>query len=134
MIGGGAPSILVGGAGNDVLVGGHDHDILIGGAGSDLLTGFGHDNLLIGGYTTNDNNAGALITIQNIWTSTQSYTQRVDELIDTGGLLDAQHVFDDLAIDILIGTGSNDLFITGIFDLALSLECNEIVKRETKQS
>jgi uncharacterized delta-60 repeat protein len=128
LIGGGSDDVLLGGdgnddmfgnGGNDVLVGGDGNDMLFGGAGLDLLigsqdedwlnAGTGED-ILIGGYTSHDNNLDALDDVMAVWTSGDSFEDRVEELTESGGLLEAgATVFDDDADDTLIGGSGRDL-------------------------
>ena len=97
LFGGPGNDILIGGSGNDVLVGGGGMDVLIGGAGRNvLIAGSGPSRLfagtpgvasnrndgsiLIGGSTIYDNNERALWAIMQVWSSTASYAQRINNL------------------------------------------------------
>jgi Ca2+-binding RTX toxin-like protein len=100
-------------------VGGDGRDILIGGDGSDHLRGGADDDLLIGGATVWDNDLAALLQILTEWTSTDSYTARIDKLRNgTGGLpkLNATTVIDDGAADTLHGNQGLDWFFSGAGD------------------
>lgn len=128
LLAGGGNDILLGGAGNDVLIGRGGRDILIGGDGRDILNGGNGDDLLIGGSTTYDTNTAALLQILTEWTSTDSYSTRVNKLRNgTGGLpmLDATTVSDDGVRDQLIGGPGMDWFFTGDDDHVTGRRSNE---------
>jgi hypothetical protein len=85
--GGGGNDILVGSSGNNVLnTSGSGRSILIGGTGSDNLTGGSGGDLLIGGNTDYDSNTGALQAILAEWTSADSYSTRISDIRNGGGL------------------------------------------------
>ena len=86
LTGGSAADILIGGNGADVLSGGGGRDFLIGGNGIDRLTGGGADDILIGGRTDYDHSRKDLEAILAEWTSTQTYTQRRDNLLNGIGV------------------------------------------------
>jgi uncharacterized delta-60 repeat protein len=128
LMGGGSDDVLLGGegnddmfghGGNDVLVGGDGNDMLFGGAGRDLLIGSQDEDylnagtdedILIGGYTSHDNNLAALDAVMAVWTSADSFDDRVADLTGSGGLLEAGvTVFDDDDDDTLIGGAGRDL-------------------------
>jgi uncharacterized repeat protein (TIGR01451 family) len=113
--------VLVGGVGDDKLFGGIGRDILIGGDGHDLLFGEAHDDILISGSTADDENVDALTAIQAEWTSSNSYTTRVNNLRNGGGAngaftLDDTTVIDDSVSDTLFGNGGLDWFLFGSGD------------------
>jgi Ca2+-binding RTX toxin-like protein len=122
---GGEAAILIGGSGDDLLIGGKGNDILIGGDGEDrLIAGPGQD-ILIGGRTAFDRNPIALGKILAEWSRKDlSFDQRVDHLINGGGLngtfkLTPSTVFDDLKKDFLIGSAGKDwLFINPLDKVA----------------
>jgi Ca2+-binding RTX toxin-like protein len=110
--GGGGNDILVGGDGIDQLYGFGGSDLLIGGNGKDTLYGAGDQDILIAGSSLWDDNAIALQSILNYWTSnvtdqsTAWYQTRVTLLRD-GGVgagawrLNATTTIDDNALDTL---------------------------------
>ncbi|HUQ72085.1 MAG TPA: Ig-like domain-containing protein [Planctomycetaceae bacterium] len=113
--------VVVGGAGNDHLYGGVGRDLLIGSTGDDTLFGEGDDDILIANATIHDNNELALMAILLEWTSSNSYTQRVNKLRFGGGAngafkLDNTTVLDDGRPDILWGHGGMDWFLTAVND------------------
>lgn len=116
MTGGAGPNLIVGGAGGDNLTGRGGRDVIIGGSGGDNLTGNGGDDLLIAGTTAYDTNLQALCTITAEWLRTdKTYSQRVTNLVNGGGLngairLNATTVFDDAAGDNLNGNAGTDWF------------------------
>ncbi|MBO0700514.1 MAG: TIGR03118 family protein [Zavarzinella sp.] len=123
LVGGGGNNVLVGGTGNDQLFGQSGRDVLIGGDGKDFLLGGSNDDILIGGSTTLDADPGSLLQVLNEWTSTDSYTTRVDKLRNgTGGLpkLDATTVTDDAVRDLLFGGLGLDWFFTAAPDLVIA--------------
>lgn len=91
-------------------------DILIGGSGGDNLTGNGGDDLLIAGTTVHETNVRALCDIMSEWVRTdKTYSQRVSNLLNGGGLngatkLNATTVFDDAIGDNLTGGTGTDWF------------------------
>ncbi|WP_406699643.1 PKD domain-containing protein [Singulisphaera sp. Ch08] len=123
LTGGGGNNILLGGDGNDILKGGLASDFLIGGVGADQLTGNAGDDILIGGFTAYDLNDAALAEILSEWTSSRSYATRVANLRGLGGeprnngnrflFTDgaSKTVFDDGAVDVLVGSAGLDWFI-----------------------
>jgi Ca2+-binding RTX toxin-like protein len=117
--GGSGHDILIGGDGDDLLVGGDGRDLLIGGAGSDRLIGDAQDDILIAGDTDYDDNPSALRDIMAEWTSSRTYSQRVQNLRDGGSgtrlngttLLNDTTVHDDHCIDTLTGNQGLDWFL-----------------------
>jgi Bacterial Ig domain/FG-GAP-like repeat/PKD domain/RTX calcium-binding nonapeptide repeat (4 copies)/Beta-propeller repeat len=113
--------IVMGGAGNDHLFGGIGRDLLIGGTGDDTLYGEGDDDILAANATIHDNNELALIAILLEWTSSNSYTKRVNNIRLGNGVngafkLDNTAVLDDSRPDTLWGHGGLDWFLTGVGD------------------
>ena len=113
--------IVVGGAGNDHLFGGIGRDLLIGGTGDDTLYGEGDDDILAANATIHDNKELALIAILLEWTSSNSYTKRVNNIRFGNGAngafrLDNAAVLDDGRPDTLWGHGGLDWFLTGVND------------------
>jgi uncharacterized repeat protein (TIGR01451 family) len=124
--------IVVGGDGNDKLFGSTGRDILIGGAGSDTLYGEAGDDILIAGSTANDENREALEAILTEWTSSNSYSTRVNNIRFGGGAngaftLDDATVIDDGSADTLFGGGNQDWFLIGSRDRIRDLARNESV-------
>lgn len=134
LIGGGGDDILLGGVGYDLLYGGHGRDLLIGGDDSDLIFGDGGSDILISGTTAYDADRASLDLIMAEWTSSRSYAERVDNI--TGDLdmsMDGANeevylisegtdatVFDDEAIDWLIGGSGKDLYFEGDDDISFA--------------
>jgi hypothetical protein len=139
---GNTPVVFFGQIGNDTLVGGRASDILVGGDGHDTLMGYGGRDLLFGGLGADrlyGNGIGLpnggdgedvlsseiasweydpvqLASIYNRWNSPTSYTDRVRNLrYAMQPALNNLTVFDDNAIDLLIGGDGLDwfLFFTG---------------------
>jgi hypothetical protein len=77
--------VLIGGLGNDRLVGSRGRDLLIGGDGRDQLQGNEDEDVLVGGLTTHDENAAALLAILAEWNSPRSFASRVQNLTDGTG-------------------------------------------------
>ncbi|MCE9525292.1 MAG: DUF11 domain-containing protein, partial [Planctomycetales bacterium] len=124
--------ILVAGDGNDKLWGGAGRDLLIGGDGNDTLYGEGHDDMLVAGSTIYDNNEIALMSILSEWTSSNSYSTRVNNIRLGGGnnggfTLDSATVLDDGRPDTLWGHGGQDWFLVGIKDKIRDKAANELV-------
>lgn len=124
--------IQLGGAGNDWVQGDAGRDFLIGGLGNDSVGGGLGDDLLVAGTTSFDANFTALNTIMAEWTSSRTYTQRVNNLINGSGSLArnngttflAGNFQNDNAIDSLNGGGDLDWFLYTAGDL-LTLAAGE---------
>jgi hypothetical protein len=83
---------------------------LIGSQDEDYLNAGTDEDILIGGYTSHDNNLAALDAVMAVWTSADSFDDRVADLTGSGGLLEAGvTVFDDDDDDTLIGGAGRDL-------------------------
>jgi Ca2+-binding RTX toxin-like protein len=124
--------IGVGGDGNDKLFGGSGRDVLIGGDGFDLLFGEGQDDILVAGSTVHDEDDEALQAILAEWTSTNSYSTRVNNIRFGGGqnglfTLDDTTVIDDGLKDELFGDESLDWFLFGSGDRLRDKARNELV-------
>ena len=128
LYGGSGSNVMNGGAGNDILIGGGGNDTLNGGGGSDLLIGAGGNDslssgtgsdLMIGESTTYDSNITALDAILAEWSSSDSYSDRINFLMNGGGLngsfvLNNSTVINDVAANVLTGgggTGQNNWYI-----------------------
>lgn len=154
MDGGNGDDILVSGSGNDVLLGGDGYDVLdgragrdflIGGLGSDFIIGSGGQDILVAGTTAYDSDAEALDAIMAEWTSAHDFETRVANItatneIDFEDRLNGEFfligegedatVFDDEAVDLLLGGSGLDLYFANlsggvedfIFDFSLSLQ------------
>jgi VCBS repeat-containing protein len=117
------PLLASGGAGNDILMAGGGAAVLIGGSGQDQLSGAGRSDLLIAGTTAYDNNHAALSAILAEWSSTRSFTARLENLRTGSGpvlpelnvaLKPSLTVFDDTSVDRLLGGGDLDWFLLDI--------------------
>jgi Ca2+-binding RTX toxin-like protein len=118
--GGMSNNVLVGNAAANVLTGGKGRNIIIGGAGADTLTAGPQEDLLIAGTTSYDMNDAALAAIATEWfRSDRGFAQRLADLSGNGAddyqgpylVSDssgspASTVFDDAAIDTLVGNTS----------------------------
>ena len=113
-IGGGGDDVLAGGTGHDNLTANKGADVLIGGPGADNIQGSNKEDLLIAGYTVHDTNAAALVAIGAEWGASKTFTTRVNNLRNGGGLngsvvLQPQNtVLDDGVVDIIDGHGDKD--------------------------
>lgn len=122
--GGSGRDILLGGDGNDVLWGGSGRNVLMGGSGSDTLIGGNHDDLLIAGTTAFDSDALSLGLIQLEWSRDISYEARIDHLTGaqpggvngTAVLVPGVTVFDDDAVDVLLGGTGLDWFVLNLLE------------------
>ncbi len=116
--GGEGDDVLDGGEGDDKLDGGKGHDILFGGAGKDDIKGGSDgDDILIAGIYENNSDRAAILVIAAEWLRTDlSYSERIDHLINGGGLnggilLNSSTVFDDCVKDKLHGKKGLDWFL-----------------------
>lgn len=133
LIGGNGNNYLSGGDDNDTLTGGTGRDVMVGGLGSDSLNGSTGEDLLIGGQVAFD----LVFTFQfalNEWFSpTTSYFDRIDHLEGTlsGGLngsavINSTTATNDGSIDTLVGGLGNDYFVHSSTDLFIGLLSSEI--------
>ncbi|MCU0876870.1 MAG: GEVED domain-containing protein [Pirellulaceae bacterium] len=97
--------LLLGGLDDDTLRGGISRDLLIGGGGRDRLYGNEDDDIVIGGTTTHDENADALLAILAEWRSAASFSGRIANL---AGLLNADTVPGDSTRDEVYGNSGRD--------------------------
>lgn len=111
ILSGGGASVLLGSTGNDWLFGGSDRNVLIGGVDSDRIFGAREQDILIGGATSHDGQDDALLDILEQWTTDDDYQARVDA-VRTGDsrLVRGDTVFDDGAVDVLLGGRHQDWF------------------------
>jgi Ca2+-binding RTX toxin-like protein len=109
LFGSGGNDALVGGVGNDIVTGGTGRDLLIGSQNEDLLAGGNDEDILIGGCTIHDSDVDALDAIMAIWGGVGGFDSRRLALTDSGGLLQSGAVFDDNALDIILGGAGRDL-------------------------
>jgi len=100
--------VLLGGAGNDFLYGGIGRDLLIGGAGRDRLFGQDGDDILIGGTTTHDDDAAALLAILAEWGAAIGFNARIAGL---SAELNSSTVLDDGVVDELTGGLNRDWYL-----------------------
>ena len=105
-----AANLLLGEAGADNLRAGQGRDILIGGLGADRLDGNTGDDIVIGGTTSHDGELKALDALLAEWSSRLPYRDRVGRLKGLGAGLSSLTVFDDAAIDTLLGGSGDDWF------------------------
>ncbi|MCO6459651.1 MAG: hypothetical protein J5I93_30420 [Pirellulaceae bacterium] len=118
-------NVLSGGDGNDTLLGGRHDDVLIGGRGRDRLLGLTGSDLLAGGYTDHDDNLAALRAIRDEWTSGNPLPVRIAHLENGGGanglvrLKRDETVFDDGAVDVLLGGAGDDWLLSDPGDLGI---------------
>ena len=79
--GGSGDDIVVGGDGDDDIEGGSGRHLLIGGRGRHRVESENGDDMLIAGYTDYDNHLAALDALLAEWTSSESYSDRVANII-----------------------------------------------------
>ena len=108
--------VLVGGADKDKLRGNDGRDVLIGGLDKDELKGGKQDDILVGGFTDHDSDLSKLADIRTDWTSADSYTDRVADLLAGTGSTGVQlqpltTVHDDDVKDKVKGQGGTDWFL-----------------------
>ena len=125
--GGLGDDVLIGGSGNDALYGGAGRDLLIGGAGADSLFGEAGDDILIGGTCSYSSNSSAIDAIMAEWTSANSYSQRVNNILNGGGLNGTNRLYsgtiqnDSGAVDNLTGGADLDWFFQSTGDTIADL-------------
>jgi CSLREA domain-containing protein len=138
-----ANNVLTGGGGKNTLFGGRGRDILIAGKGASQLNAGSGDDILIGGWTAYDLTSGsmtydkklaALEAVMAEWGSTDSYTTRVNDLQNGGGLnglslLNTSTVHDNGLADSLFGTTGSafDWFLDGPTDVLKNKKSGEVV-------
>jgi hypothetical protein len=112
-----ANNVVIGGGGTNQITGGLGRDLLIAGLGASKLFAGSAGDILIGGWTdydltstamTYDQKLAALEAIMAEWGSADSYTTRVSDLTNGGGLngsdlLNASTVHDNGQVDTLSG-------------------------------
>lgn len=136
LVGGTGDDILLGGAGSDLLFGMGGRDLLIGGTGRDYLFGDGGQDILIGGTTAYDQDAAALDSVLAEWTSGNSLSTRLQNLLTSGVgadssgdavvLEDGVTVFDDGVIDWLSGGLGIDLLFAAEEDCLIG-SCWDVI-------
>ncbi len=107
--------ILVGNAVTANLTGGTGRNLLIAGPTPTTLIGGPGDDILVGGTTSYDTNTTALAAIILEWTSSSTYAQRVQHLLDGGGkngttLLNQSTFSFNLGGNTMTGGAGLDLF------------------------
>jgi hypothetical protein len=137
-----ANNVLTGGAGkSNTLYGGLGRDLLIAGLAASTLNAGSADDILMGGRTdydlssttmTDDRKLTALEAIMAEWSSTDSYTTRVNDLLNGGDLngtyrLNTSTVHDNGQVDTLVGTtgAAFDWFFAGLTDVVKNKRSNE---------
>ncbi len=132
LAGGGGNDILLGGDGFDLLYGAGGRDLMIGGSDGDIVFGDGGEDILISGTTAYDTHRTALDAIMAEWTSSRSYSERVANITnDNAGVRfnedfffvaegDDATVFDDEALDWLVGGSGRDLYFAGEDDISFA--------------
>ncbi len=114
LVGAGGANILIGGAGNDLLIGSSGRNLMIGGFGQATLIDGLDSDIPIGGQTNHDPNDGALTSIMNDWTSSDSWALRLADLTSTVFAVRSQ---DNLETTVL----NQNLVFAGGGDLVLSI-------------
>jgi Ca2+-binding RTX toxin-like protein len=120
--GGKKGDIVIGGPGNDTLNGGAGRDIIIGGDGADTITGLGASDIHIAGTTIYDadtvENRAALNELLGELARGGQYSAKLNTFISAQGvgtsgvrLAANTRVFNDNAVDMLIGGGSAEFFV-----------------------
>lgn len=130
LYGGPGSNVLLGGAGADLLDAALDvteglegRNLLIGGTGADTVQGGLGEDILVGGATTYDTKAAALLSVMNEWRSGNSFGDRCNKLdagfLDNGVFIQLRRktgaflkgtVLDDAASDVLLGGLGSDWF------------------------
>lgn len=108
------PSILDGLRGNDSLTGGTGRDFLLGEGGADLLAGGDEQDLLVSGPVTYDHHLEMLLEIFDLWLAEAPFNDRVVNLRDNNYLVAGGNVFDEGAIDTLVGGTDIDWLIAEV--------------------
>jgi len=124
--------------GNDTMIGGDGRDFFYGSLGADSIVGGAGEDLMISGSVDFGAEGGVLeglTAIRNEWLSSRSYADRVANILGTGSgnkangnffLQTGVTIFDDGAIDTLVGGADMDWFIyTFLQDLATDVEPGE---------
>lgn len=109
--------IVLGGAGLDIVSGGAGRDLLFGGTESDLILGDADEDVIIGGSTSLS--VAQLQAVRAEWNGAGTYAQRVSALQGGAGVNlivsgAGTNVFDDGAIDLLVGGAANDWFLVNL--------------------
>ena len=81
----------------------------------------GNDDIVVANSTIYDDNEVALMAIVQEWSSSHSYSSRVNNIRNGGGnngafVLNSGTVLDDGTPDALWGNGGQDWFLTGVKD------------------
>jgi ELWxxDGT repeat protein len=139
--GGDGDDFAFGDVGNDLLLGGNGRDILIGGLGADRLNttsipgSDAGDDILIGGNYNQSNNDVAIRALLAVWGSTNTYTNRVKALRDTGAnggayKLNSGSVTDDNTADTFFGGASIDWYFAETTSGAAGVESTDSITGE----
>jgi hypothetical protein len=138
-----ANNVLTGHGSNELLTGGRGRDLLIAGTGAATLNAGAGDDILIGGSTNYDigsssgtthaKQLAALDAIMAEWGSADSYTTRVNDLLNGGGgkgssLLNTSTVHQNGRADTLFGTTGSafDWFVAGLTDVVKNKKSGEV--------
>jgi hypothetical protein len=107
--------ILLGLGGNDSLMGGRGEDLLVGGTSKDVLDGGLDGDILIAGDILIPGGLPYLQQILQIWTSGDSFTNRINRLSHgSGSYLTTTTIVQDDSGDKLTGDAGYDWFIVGL--------------------
>ena len=92
----------------------------------------GNDDIVVANSTIYDNNEIALMAIVQEWSSSHSYSTRVNNIRNGGGnnggfTLNSGSVLDDFTPDNLWGNGGQDWFLAGVNDKIRDKAANELV-------
>lgn len=121
----GGDDLVDGGAGTDRILGEDGSDVLIGGVGEDRVFGTADTDLLVAGTTSLQLSELELVLAE--WSSDRTFAERQANLLDGSGsaerangnvfLLDSgvnQNLFDDSAVDSLVGGDADDWFFANL--------------------
>ena len=137
-----ANNVVTGGGGTNQITGGFGRDLLIAGLGKSKLFAGSGDDILIGGWTdydltstamTYDKKLAGMEAIMAEWGSTDSYSTRVADISNGGGLngsylLNTSTVHENGQVDTLFGaTGAAlDWFFAGLSDVIKNKRSGEV--------
>jgi Ca2+-binding RTX toxin-like protein len=123
-------NILIGGGGSNVINGGTGASILMGGGGTATVNGGSGNDILIGGTTSFDSSYSALDSLLAEWQSSKTYSQRISDLKNGGGLNGTKKLVINTTVlgggaDTLVGKGPNDWFFEFANDTILGFVFGE---------
>jgi Ca2+-binding RTX toxin-like protein len=98
-----------------VINGGTAASILMAGSGTATVNGGSGNDILIGGTSSFDSSYSALDSLLAEWQSSKSYSQRISDLKNGGGLNGTNTLVANTTVhgggaDTLVGKGPNDWF------------------------